>query len=379
MSFNLIRNSRVFFTSNVDTTGIVLATGFTPTNTFEIQVLDGFSFSQNTSSETVTINEAGAAPIRGQRSFNTALDPVDFSMSTYIRPRVDTTTITAEECVLWNALGGVDALSGTNPAWTDGSTTGPVAAQLDFTYSNVHQLQKFGMIIVVDGICYVIDNAALDTATLDFGIDAIGMVAWAGKGTALRQIAGVTVTEGATVTFANGLTGTGKGKITTARYITNKLSTLALEANISGGGTAYTIAITGGSITISNNLTYLTPANLGTVNQPIGYFTGTRSITGSVNAYLRTGAGLSASLLTDMLAAASSSSETKYKLVVAMGGSTNSNRVDLEMNGAMLTIPTLTTDQVVSTTVNFTAQPYTGSNYDLTATNELVVKYFATA
>ena len=79
MSFNLIRNSRVFFTTNVNAeTGVVAASGFLPANTREIQVLDGFSFSQNTTAETVTLNEAGAAPVRGQRSFNTALEPVDF-------------------------------------------------------------------------------------------------------------------------------------------------------------------------------------------------------------------------------------------------------------------------------------------------------------
>lgn len=379
MAFNLLRNSRVFFTTNVNTSGIVQATGFSPTNTFEIQVLDGFSFSQNTTSDTVTLNEAGSAPIRGQRSFNTALEPVDFSMSTYIRPKVNTTVISCEERVLWNALAGVDAIGGTNPAWTDGSTTGPVAAQADFAYSNVHQLQKFGLLVVIDAVCYVIDNAALDQATVDFGIDAIAMVAWTGKGTALRQIEGATATEGATVTLANGLTGTAKGKDTAAKYITNKLSTVELEANISGGGTAYTIAITGGSITIANNLTYLTPANLGTVNTPIGYFTGTRAVSGSLTAYLRTGSGTSATLLNDMLASAATADETKYMLNVSLGGASNATRVDLEMNGAMLTIPTVSTEQVISTTINFTAQGYTGAEYDLEQTNELVVKYFATA
>ena len=75
MAFNLIRNSRVFYTSNVDAAGKVKTANFTKANTREIQVLEGFSFSQNTTSETVTLNEAGAAPVRGQRSFNTALDP----------------------------------------------------------------------------------------------------------------------------------------------------------------------------------------------------------------------------------------------------------------------------------------------------------------
>ena len=42
MSFNLIRNSRVVFTTNVATgTGIVAGSGFTSTNSQEIQVMDG--------------------------------------------------------------------------------------------------------------------------------------------------------------------------------------------------------------------------------------------------------------------------------------------------------------------------------------------------
>jgi hypothetical protein len=96
MSFNLLRNSRVFFTTAVGTSGASLgviggtgAAAITNANTREIQVLDGFGFSQNTTSETVTLNETGATPVRGQRTFNTQLDPVDFNMTTYIRP-VDT-------------------------------------------------------------------------------------------------------------------------------------------------------------------------------------------------------------------------------------------------------------------------------------------------
>ena len=104
MSFNLLRNSRVFFTTNVGnsgaTLGVVAASGFTAANTREIQVLDGFGFSQNTTSETVTLNETGASPVRGQRSFNTQLDPVDFNMTTYIRPVDDGTIVTAVESVL---------------------------------------------------------------------------------------------------------------------------------------------------------------------------------------------------------------------------------------------------------------------------------------
>jgi len=365
----------MFFTTNVNAeTGVVAASGFLPTNTREIQVLDGFSFSQNTTADTVTLNEAGAAPVRGQRSFNTALEPVDFSFSTYMRPADGGTNITCEESVLWNALFATDPIGGTNPAWSEDTS----AATLVVANSQSHQLQKFGMIIVIDGVSYVIDNCALDTATVDFGLDAIAMVAWAGKGAILRQLSGLTATTGATVTFGGGLSGTAKGKNTTAPFIANKLSTMTIAGEIGGTGTEYTVAITGGSLTIANNLTYLTPANLGVVNRPFTYFTGTRAISGSLNAYLRAGSTNTAGLLADMLAGSTTDVDPAFAIEIQVGGGTNATRVEFEMPAAVLTIPSVTTEQVISTTINFTAQGSASSAFDIGAANELEVRYYTT-
>lgn len=375
MSFNLIRNSRVFFTTNVNAeTGVVASSGFLPTNTREIQVLDGFSFTQNTTAETVTLNEAGATPVRGQRSFNTALEPVDFSMSTYMRPADGGTNITCEESVLWNAMFATDPIGGTNAAWTEGTT----AATLVATNSQSHQLQKFGLIIVIDGVSYIIDNCALDTATIDFGLDAIATIAWTGRGAILRQQAGLTATTGTTVTFGGGLSGTAKGKNTTAPYIANKLSTLTIKAEIDGTGTTYNVALTGGSLTIANNLTYLTPANLGVVNRPFTYFTGTRAVSGSLNAYLRAGSTNTAGLLADMLAGSTTDVDPAFAVQIEVGGASNATRVEFEMPATVLTIPTVTTEQVVSTTINFTAQGSASSAFDIGAANELEVRYYTT-
>lgn len=481
MSFNLIRNARVFFTTNVNAvTGAINSTGCTPSNTFEIQVLDGMSFSQNTSSETVTLTEAGATPVRGQRAFNSALDPVDFSFSTYMRPRDGGSNITAEESVLWNAMFAVDAIGGSQPAWADGVSNTTCVV----TYSQKHQLQKFGLVILLDGSSYAIDNCVLDTATVDFGLDAIATIAWTGKGTILRQISGLAATTGGTVTFSGAgnsevqtitvdasggtftitysgqttsalafnitandmqtalvalsnvapgdvtvtggvgasgggtpytltwnaalgnvaapttnvgsltggagtaavvtvtpgvtavLTGTAQGKNTTAPFIANKLSTLEVTSGIDGVGTAYTIALTGGSLTISNNVSYLTPANLGVVNLPATYFTGTRSITGSLTAYLRTGALNSAGLLADMLASSTSEVDPEFLVLVAVGGAANSVKVEFEMPACVLTIPAISTDQVVSVNINFTAQGSTASAFDIGAANELEIRYY---
>lgn len=367
MALNLVRNSRVFFTTDVDaSTGVVAQGALTSAKTFEIQVLDGFTFSQNTNQETVTLNEAGPAPVRGQRSFNTSLAPVDFSMSTYIRPNGGLTNIEAEESVLWGALSSVNG---------NGWTPGEAYSVVDFDASNAHQLQKFGLVIILDNVTYVIDDCVLGQATIDFGIDAIATVAWTGQGKTLRKLGtNGTATGG---TFGGGLTGSYTPKVTTAPYIANKLST----ATVSAGGTSYVVALTGGSITINNNVTYLVPANLGVVNQPATYFTGTRAISGTMNAYLKTGGSTDTGALLANMLANTSNVNPNFNVEIAIGGVTNATKVELSMPTSMLTIPTVDVQQVVSTAINFTAQGSTtgaaGDNFDIAQPNELTVKYYA--
>jgi len=483
MSVNLLRNSRVIFTTNlssVSKTNQVADSSFTTANSQELTVLDGFSFSQGTNAEAITISEAGATPVRGQRSFNTSLNPVEFSFSTYIRPNKPSTLVLADESVLWNSLlgsstastgfafttlatavvsgAGVLTVVGTGmtvlplnevytikgliaagasqfntavtiltssatgftaqyhtaptavmTAGTNWGATGTVTmnkaawnenvailadtvvtaySEATTAQSNNHQLLAFGLVVTVDNITYVIDNCALDTAAVDFGLDGIATVAWTGKGTAIRQLADNVVYSSATnPVISGGLVGTIKGESSAAitRFITNKLSTISIIKNIGGtgsGNTSYTLALTGGSINISNGITYVTPVNLGQVNEPIGYFTGTRSITGSVNAYLRTGSTNSAGLISDMLAGSSTSSETKFQISIAVGGSSNLVKTEFTINGAALQVPTIDAQAVMSTVISFTAQGTdavlgAAANYDIGATNDMRIRYYS--
>lgn len=390
MAVNLIRNSRVFFTTNVDSQGRIRAGAykdeaqpFSTSNTWEIQVLEGMTFSQNTTVDTVTLNEAGAAPARGQRSFNTALEPLDFTFSTYLRPYLNSTDITCEEKVLWNAFGGAIALGTANAAWVDGTSPNP--GTFTVANSNKHQLQAFGLIVVFDDLAYALDNCALDTATIDFGIDAIAAIQWAGKGSLIRQIALAASTPTAgKVTFTGADVGAvgaeeANAKNTAAKFITNKLTVLQVNDAINDfTGTDYSVPITGGSITLSNNLTYLTPANLGVVNLPITYFTGTRSITGTLTAYLRSGSANTGGLLSGLLASAATEINPSYAINIQMGG-TSGTHVDVGIPAAMLQIPTVNTEQVISTTLTFTGQGYSGTAFDIDQANEVTVKYYATA
>lgn len=479
-AFNLVRNTRVFFTTNVGllsgVSNAVLATGMIPANTVEIQVLDGFSFKQGTQTANVQLKEAGDTPVRGQRTFNTSLDPVDFSFSTYIRPVTVSSKATAEEKVLWNALtsalsidttgvaiGGtitgitrtdtnaaVATIAGTTltyvgisvgdfitvagatgtsgvayewnqpavvtslsataigiryisaPAVSAGTTTtlgtlkffkgswveqpavSPTSsyAVTSFAGSNKNQLQPFGIIFVVDGATYIVDNCAMDQAVLDFGLDAIATLAWTGKGTRLRQLSASQASLSGTTFTGTDLAGTVTAKNTSANYITNKLSTVTLISNIAGiGGTSYQVALTGGSITFANGITYITPQNLGVVNNAIGYFTGTRAISGTMTAYLRTGTNTTAQLLTDVLANSSTATDTRFRLQLEIGGRNNATRVEIEMDGAMLQVPTVETADVVSTTIAFTAQSTTANtttpDYDLENTNDANIRYYS--
>lgn len=487
-TFNLVRNSRVFFSTDVNAnTGNLptAAASMTTANTFELAVLDGFSFSQGTQQQTIQLSEAGTSPTRGQRAFNTSLDPVDFSFSTYIRPYFST-DVKAEESVLWNALLGANAIdagtaititsltraattayqatltvspavnltaapalaigdiinlgsfvSGTtaaaewagpakittatggmgaatvlyleyltppnaaataagiagvakifkSPWFTQGTATSqPAFAQVNSSMSNKNQLQKFGMYFYVDNALYAVDNCAMDSVSVDFSLDGIATAVWSGKATALRYISGGTVAANGTFS-GSGHTGTAAAKVNIApsSYITNKLSTMTLESQIMGttfgGGTTYNVALTGGNITIANNINYVVPANLGVVNTPIGYFTGTRAVSGNVTAYLRTGTNNTAQILSDILTA--NAAETKFKVGIAVGGASNAVHADFIMRGAVLQVPTIETGDVMSTTINFNAQGYdpslVGANaiYDIGQTNDVTVNYYA--
>lgn len=490
MAYNLARNSRVFVTTNVNTaTGAVTTTGLTTLNTWELQVLDGFKFTQNTATSDIGINEAGNTPIRGKQAFNTALNPVDISFSTYVRPysNAGASAVTCEERVLWNALLGyvgiegttqagsvvtaltlggtpstlsrastdsprvtfngatlntsfvqneiynvsgmtgaaagtvntpvkvvstsatalvVDYLTAPNGAGTATITGVTASASVKFTksawqenaagagtyafcssaMSNKNQLQPIGFIFVVDNAAYTIDNCAIDQAQLDFGLDAIAMVNWTAKGTKLNQLtAAPTISNASDPVLSGSITGTAKGKNVNAGYITNKLSTTTLVSNIDGiAGTAYSVVITGGSLTIANNINYVTPANIGVVNVPIGYFTGNRAVSGSLNAYLKTGASGTpwdtSTLLKDLLASTNATS-TKFNLQIEVGGASNPTKVEFDMIGCMIGIPTVDIADVVSTTISFNAQGTnantTNNLYDIENTNDLTIRYYS--
>ena len=449
-ALNLARNTRLYFCTN--TAGGV----HTAANTTELQIMDGYTLTQATDTQTIQPNEGGTAPTRGSRTFNIGLQPADFSFSTYIRP-FRSGQVSAPCGLLWNAITGPDPkplfggsgyslltsitrvgtlatavttsvlspqlaigkianIAGNTTSDWDGSfTVLSVPTTTSFTYayeatpvatvattgansrvsggqwyetsafaavhnegSNVHQLQPFSLVFKIDTQLYRVSGCALDSADVDFGLDQIAMIKWTGKGLTIAPIDSTHVDATAIATSA-------VAPVTTANFITNKLTTLSLQLGIAGGtaggGQSYTVPITAGSISFKNNLTYLTPKILNTVNVPITYFTGARSISGTLNAYLRTGTvGDTGNLLSSIVTGAVS--ESKYALTIAMGGGANATRVEFAMPGCFLQIPTLDVQDIASTQIQFMGEGYnipTSGNqtFDLSKNNDLVIRYYS--
>ena len=388
-------------------------------NTFRIGVLDGYSFSQGSDSTDVTISEAGAAPNRGSKRFNDSLPPAEWSFGTYVRPfkhgansyRADGTYDCVEN-ILWSALAGTGL---PNASDTSGSavevTTGTQFGSLcKFDQSDVHELMKLSIYFALENTTYRLNQAQINQAEVDFSIDGIAQITWSGNATTIDQVGEaledpskyiIQGTSAATPTSANTDTyvetynyvdTTGPSD---ADYLRNKLSSLYLDTDAAGGGATsqglddrtYDINITGGSLTIANNVTYVTPETIGIVDKPIGSFTGARVISGSLTMYLDTKANGSNQLLTDLANATDLVSNVfDMRLFMGVSGVVDTDGegmeaddwsapgVEFNMPKAHLTVPTVEVGDLISASLEFAAH-----GTDLLTGDELEVKYLGSS
>ena len=494
MAINLRRNTKMFIST--------VKTGFDTTNTYEVPVLDGYSFSQDVETQTIELSEASCSPIRGQKIFNTALNPVAIDFPTYAKPyRYDGTTTDVVERVLWEAfVGNANGVGGI----TDGGDNATRGTTMDVTFvnSDIHELLKINIVFVMDTTAYMIEDVGVGSVEIDFSIDAISTLNWSGEGAkiteleealnwvtdvdylpegaisgggfttpqfiknklsqievyvdtkmdiigyqtadyrkvlvgstvptnivdgtysfniavdggaaeqidvvllALDDIDGIIVKLNAALQLATGNDATaslvtGNINVVSDNDLVGAASTTSVDmdedaiadaaalfsnidpSNYQGFITAqdgldtgkqYFIPITGGSLTLENNVTYLTPEELGKVNVPIaGGFTGTRSFSGTLNAYLNTGSNKSGGLLADLTTdTALKESTNRFWIKISVGGCASSPIMELTLPQAHLVIPTTSVEDVISTEIGFTAL---GS--DITQADEISISYTA--
>lgn len=343
---------------------------------WEIPVLNGYSFSQSTNSSTITLSEmsdATGASRRGQRVFNDSVSPSEWSFDVYVRPTLATTVKAVEEALWANFVANNAYTAG---EWTKAVTRDANALDFDFADSNVSELGTFDLYFVLGAnaagagpqnyvasevtTIYKVPGCVVNEATINFEVDGIATLSWSGMGGSIAEQA----TFDASAAITTGITASNN-------YIRNRLTALKAVSSVSGSSKTYNIVLTGGSLTLSNNISFLTPESIGVVNQPIGHVTGTRSVSGSFTCYLDEATNGSIDLLSDLQGALTTVTNS-FALDFYVGGKDGVNDapvgpgVQFKMGQCHLEIPTINNDDVIALEVNFTALP---SN--ISGTNEV--------
>ena len=344
------------------------ADGVTEQGVWEIPVLDGFSFSQASNSSEVTLSEMESTTgvsRRGRRMFNDSLAPAEWSFSTYIRPFISEGSGTggdaddalrhhAVEEVLWALMTGPAVYSAFG--FTNQVVPGLTNSTIDFSESNKSTLGIANIYFVLGNASqkyYKISKAVVNEASIDFDIDGIAMINWSGMGSEIIE------STQPTRTVYEAINSTGN-------FIRNRLTQVAIAPNLSATGqsgleSSYSLTLTGGNITITNNISFLTPEELGIVNRPIGHVTGTRSVSGSMTCYLSldTAATNNSSDFWADIKALSNVITNDFGLTFSIGGVSGLPKLVVAMPHCHVDIPTHSIEDVISLETTFNALPTT--------------------
>jgi len=318
------------------------------------------------------------------------------------------------------------------------STHGPAVVQpgdsttINFGQSNRSTLGECNLYFVMETsatnpMVYKLQNAAFNEASLDFEVDGIATINWSGFAKNIIDMqssttAGSSVTVQTTKTISgNSSTGSAfaagdvvlyssdglklgvvqssssanfakdTGVDSTATFIRNRLTQLLVStsdttafpnASIAGGTGSYSLTLTGGNITISNNISYLVPEELGAVNIPIEHVTGGRTASGSFTCYLTFDAdkqGTSVDLFNDMTAPGAGLGLEKvvndFAVTFQVGGAVSGQpRLDVTIPKCHINVPAHSIEDVISVETNFAA--YTD---EFNVANEIELTYHGTA
>lgn len=136
----------------------------------------------------------------------------------------------------------------------------------------------------------------------------------------------------------------------------------------------YVIVLTGGSINFENNISYLTPEELGVVNSPLGNITGTRSISGNLTCYLDndTTNSKSGELFADLVSD-NDTVRNAFALDINIGGA-SAPALKFSLPTAHLEIPVVNVEDLLTLDIAFHGQA-SGGNID--AQNEATIVYTA--
>jgi hypothetical protein len=418
-SLNLQRNSEVFM-STKDIINGAAAVDLRPTNTWKLEVLAGFAVTSSSATQDITSLESGTDPDRSQQRFNTAINPVDWNFQTYIRPTgVETGAAGGTSTAATNQTGNVkpvadwfmwqSLVSNTKVVATDAdglhersvwvtggklpTTTTAKGVGSSATKSNFSTAVENHLYFKLDNVIYQVSNATVNQASVDAGIEEIATTTWSGFGTTMKELTGsardVAIAVfggvqngGSTITANSGFQTMSAAATEAAHYhpfnqmnvagvsgtnsfIKNRLSAIEFHHKATAGGSdeKFVFPVTALSFDYNNNISYLTPEELSSLNEPIGQFTGTRSVSGSATMYLRTGDLESAGFLRNISEDSRTSSAQTSNANLIIGGAT-APYMAFQLDACQFDFPSIATEDVISMTVSFVAQEATANKGD---------------
>jgi hypothetical protein len=394
---------------------------------FELPILDGFSFSQANNTSEITLSEMESSTgrsRRGRRLFNDSLAPAEWSFSTYVRPfesagsdYVSGDNHCVEE-VLWAQMAGADSYNDTTDefesvkfagVFSDDLITNTDATDLDVTFekSNRAVLQPMDLYFVMETnaaepVVYKLQDACVNEANITFEVDGIATIEWSGFAKDIKDWTANTTVSGTPAAATDGdiildssasnafnydngstlVTAKDEGVTDTDNFIRNRLTQMTISpADVTtfpgdgAGADRYNLTLTGGSITISNNIEYLTPEEIGKVNIPLENVTGARAITGSFTCYVNyvdgANGGTSTNFFDEFKSAAALEIVTnEFGLNFSIGGTTG-KRLVVNMPKAHVEIPVTNIEDVISFETNFH-----GLGTSISDSDEVSLQYF---
>jgi len=398
---------------------------------------DDYTMSDGTgrgASFTITVNGSGVASVTTVLSGGDgyAVDDTFSIPSEKIGAAAGDTAFTFDVATLTTA--GYDFRRAVN------KVSGPVVSPASglstvvMTESNRSALHPLHFYFVIDTdtsnpIVYKLAEAVVNEVSIDFDVEGIATLNWSGMAKEVEDMSGSvhvdatlpigtdTTTDGSTVALgdiwldsdnaqgsafhilsavtgnSNACTATqaiDEAITSTNTFIRNRLTSIDITADnktiFPGGSTAngdgkYNLALTGGSFTIANNITYLVPDELGFVNKPLEHVTGARNVTGSATCYLTLSdsdstSGTSRQFFNDLVStSAMSQVVNKFAVTLKIGGSAQDGTASLviQMDNVHFEVPSHSVEDVISLESNFHALP---TGFD--SANEITnLKYYA--
>ena len=398
---------------------------------------DDYTMSDGTgrgASFTITVNGSGVASVTTVLSGGDgyAIDNTFSLASEKIGAPAGDTALTFDVATLTAA--GYDFRRAANKVSGPVITPAATLSTLVMTESNRSALHPLHFYFVVDTstadpVVYKLAESVVNEVSIDFDVEGIATLSWSGMAKEVQDVSGnvhvdntlpigTDVTNDGTAMAAgdiwldsNNVQGSafhivqstpgGSGNTvctqaideaitSTNTFIRNRLTTIDITADnktvFPGGVTAnadgkYNIALTGGSFTASNNITYLVPDELGFVNKPLEHVTGARNIAGTATCYLTLNdtddtSGTSRQFFNDLVStSAMSQVVNKFAVVLKIGGSSQDGTASMviQMDNVHFEVPSHSVEDVISLESNFHALP-TGFDSANEVTN---IKYFA--